>query len=145
MTNLKTPAILALTFSLLTVSFTACTPLDDNSPVPTGAPPASGVWKVSYFFDKSDETSNYTGYTFEFFADGQLIANQGSQSWNGTWTTGFDDSKNKFLINFPGTHPSSLEELEEDWLIIEQTDSFMHFEHTSGGNGDTDILQLSKN
>lgn len=121
----------------------SCSLTDDNSQ-PSGPAPAAGTWKVSYFFDKSDETSYYTGYTFEFSGNGQLTANNGSQVYPGTWSTGFDDSKNKFLINFTGTHPSVLEELEEDWLIVEQTSDFMHFKHTSGGNGDTDVLQFSK-
>ena len=143
MKKIKNPAFIALLFSLF--AFTACSVLSDDNPVPIGAPPASGSWKLSYLFDKSDKTSNYSGYTFEFLANGQLSAAQGNQSWTGTWTTGFDDSKSKFLITFPGVHPSALGELEEDWLIIEQTDTFMHFEHTSGGNGDTDVLQFTLN
>lgn len=130
---------------LLAISATlvSCSLLDDNS-LPNGSAPASGTWKVSYFYDKSDETSYYTGYTFEFSSDGKLTAANGSQIYTGAWSAGFDDSKNKFLINFNGVHPSALEDLEEDWLIIEQSSDFMHFKHTSGGNGNTDVLQFSK-
>ncbi len=92
----------------------------------------------------SDETSNYTNYTFEFGASGSLSATNGSQTWSGTWATGFDDSANKFLIDFNGSIPSALEELEEDWRIIQMDANLMHFEHTSGGNGDTDVLKFSK-
>jgi len=108
------------------------------------AAPAAGAWKVSYFYDKQDETSYYTGYTFEFGANGSLSASQGNQTWNGTWATGFDDSANKFLIDFSGTIPSILGELEEDWRIIRMEADLMHFEHTSGGNGDTEVLKFSK-
>ena len=123
----------------------ACTNSDDN-PSGGGNPvtPSAGVWKVSYFFDKKDETSNYAGYTFDFGANGSLSATNGSQTWNGTWLTGFDDSTDKFLIDFTGTVPSALSELEEDWHIISVQDNFMHFEHTSGGNGDTDVLKFTK-
>ena len=100
MKTIKNPAFLALFFILF--SLTACSVLTDDNPLPIGTPPASGDWKVSYFFDKSDETTNYSGYTFEFLSNGQLTATQGSQSWTGTWTTGLDDSKNKFIIDFPG-------------------------------------------
>ena len=127
----------------LTTLLSACSLFDDNS-LPNGSAPGAGTWKVSYFFDKSDETNYYSGYTFEFGDNGQLTATNGSQVYSGSWSTGFDDSKNKFLINFNGSHPSALEELEEDWLIIEQSSDFMHFKHTSGGNGDTDVLQFSK-
>lgn len=143
MKTIKISALFAVLISLF--SFTSCSVLSDNNPNPVGVQPAPGAWTVSFFFDKTDRTSNYAGYTFEFHADGQLSATLGSQSWTGTWTIGLDDSKNKFLINFPDVHPSALAELEEDWLVIEQTESFLHFEHTSGGNGDTDVLQLNKN
>lgn len=140
MKNLKTTALMCL----LALGFAACS-FDDDDLIPGGGdPPAEGLWKVSYFFDKTDETADYSGYTFEFEAGGLLTARQGGQTWTGTWSTGFDDSKDKFLMNFPGIHPSALEELEEDWLIIEQTGAFMHFEHTSGGNGDTDVLKFVK-
>ncbi len=128
---------------LLFTAFASCTKNDDNSGG-NNVTPSVGTWKISYFFDKQDETGNYTNYTFEFGSDGSLSATNGSQTWNGTWQTGFDDSTDKFLIDFTGTVPSALSELEEDWRIIEIKDDFMHFEHTSGGNGDTDVLKFSK-
>ncbi|MBL7808484.1 MAG: hypothetical protein JNN28_11740 [Saprospiraceae bacterium] len=132
---------------LLLLVFMGLTACDDNSSSGNngnGATPASGTWKVSYFFDKQDETSYYNNYTFEFGANGSLSATNGSQTWTGTWATGFDDSANKFLIDFNGSVPSALGELEEDWRIIQMDANFMHFEHTSGGNGDTDVLKFSK-
>ena len=99
---------------------------------------------MSYFFDKKDETSNYLSYSFDFGANGSLSATNGDQTWSGTWLTGYDDSANKFLIDFTGTVPSALSELEEDWRIISIEDNSMHFEHTSGGNGDTDVLKFTK-
>ncbi len=116
----------------------------DNSTPGGSNPPASGLWKVTYFFDKQVETSNYAGYTFEFKTDGTLIAINGGQSYAGTWSTNCDDSSNKFCIFFNGTAPSALKELAEDWRIIEKNSGFMHFEHTSGGNGDTDVVHFTK-
>ncbi len=132
---------------VLLCSFFALTSCDDNSSGNNNnntVTPAAGTWKVSYFFDKQDETSYYTNYSFEFGANGSLSASNGGQSWSGTWATGFDDSANKFLIDFSGAVPSALSELEEDWRIIKVDDNFMHFEHTSGGNGDTDVLKFTK-
>ncbi len=133
-----------LAFILLSVAaLTACNN-DDNSNSNNNLTPSAGTWKVSYFFDKQDETGNYTNYSFEFGAGGSLVATNGSQTWNGTWATGIDDSANKFLIDFSGTVPSALAEMEDDWRIITIEDNFMHFEHTSGGNGDTDVLKFTK-
>jgi hypothetical protein len=129
---------------LLFASFASCTKNDDNSGG-NNVTPSAGTWKITYFFDKQDETSNYTNYTFEFGSAGSLSATNGSQTWSGSWLTGFDDSTDKFLIDFTGAVPSALSELEEDWRIIAIEDNFMHFEHTSGGNGDTDVLKFTKN
>lgn len=123
--------------------FTSC---DDNSNSSSNNnnTPASGKWKITYFFDKKDETSNFSGYVFDFNSNGSLTATSGSQTWSGTWSTGIDDSKDKFLISFSVAVPSSLSDLQEDWVIIQMDDNLMHLEHTSGGNGDTDIVKFEK-
>lgn len=144
---MKSAKIAFAAFSLLLLAaFVSCQKSDDNSPGNNNnVTPTAGQWKVTYFFDKKDETGNYTGYTFEFGAGGSLTASSGGQTWTGTWQTGIDDSADKFLIDFTGIVPSALSDLEEDWRIISIEDNFMHFEHTSGGNGDTDVLKFSKN
>ncbi len=135
----------ALLFQIIGL-LSACQKSDDNNPTPGSGPtPASGLWMVSSLISNSgDETGNYTNYTFDFASDGKLTATNGSQSWTGTWATGVDDSKNKFVINFSGSVPSALEELKEDWLIIEMSSTGMHFQHTSGGNGTTEVLKFTK-
>ncbi len=122
----------------------ACGKSNDNTTPGGPNPPAAGTWKITYFFHKQDKTADYGNYSFEFNADGSLSATNGSQTWNGTWSTNCDDSANKFCIFFNTTVPSALSELAEDWLIIEKNNSFMHFEHTSGGNGDTDVVKFAK-
>lgn len=129
-------------FLLLTNAMVACN--NDDLSINNNSTPSAGTWKISYFFDQQDETGNYANYTFEFGSNGSLSVSNGSQTWTGTWATGIDDSANKFLINFSGAVPSILSELEADWRIIKMEDDFMHFEHTSGGNGDTDVLKFSK-
>ena len=142
MNNIK---IALLPLALFFLAFSACKKSDDTLPGPGGnVTPASGKWKITYFFDKKDETSYYTGYVFDFGSNGALTATNGSQTWTGTWSSGYDDSKNKFLIDFIGSSPSVLSELEEDWIIIKMEDKLMHFEHTSGGNGDTDVVKFER-
>lgn len=96
----------------------------------------------SYFWDKKDQTDRYANYTFDFSANGGLTAHNGQSAYAGTWQTGVDDSKDKFVISFSGPVPSELAELEEDWLIVEMNADLMHFVHVSGGNGDTETLKF---
>ena len=125
-------------------SFVSCTKSNDD-PQPTNTQtPASGLWKVSYFFDQQETTTNYTNYTFEFASNGVLTVKNGNQTWLGTWTTGADDSKNKFVIAFSGSVPNAFSDLAEDWLIVSMTNTGMHFEHVSGGNGGTRVLKFTK-
>ena len=124
------------------VTLMACSN-DDNSSNNT-LTPSAGTWKVSYFFDKQDESGNYTTYSFEFGANGSLSATNGSQTYSGTWATDIDDSTDKFLIDFSGAVPSALSELEEDWRIVTIENDFMHFEHSSSSNGDKEVLKFSK-
>lgn len=129
---------------LLAFSISSCDPSSPSGSSSSTPAPASGLWKVTYFFDKTDETSNYTAYTFDFKSNGSIEAKNGSQSWNGTWSNQCDDSSDKICISFSGSIPSTLEELSEDWRVIELKDNFMHFEHVSGGNGDTDVVHFEK-
>ena len=135
----KIQYLLAITLLLTSSMFVSC---DDNSNSPGTSTPASGEWKVTYFFDKKVETSIFSGFVFG--SNGSLSATQNGQTWSGTWSTGFDDSKNKLLITFSGGAPSSLVELQEDWLIIKMDDNLIHLEHTSGGNGDTDVIHFER-
>jgi hypothetical protein len=103
-----------------------------------------GTWRVSYFFDKQDETSDFNGYSFQFNDDGIAIATKSSLSVQGSWNT--EDSSNgnsKLYIDFGVGEP--LEELNEDWVVVGNSGSKVTLEHVSGGNGDTDSLILERN
>ena len=138
--------LIAPALILFSCFFTSC---DDNSSSNGSSNSATnlqpGQWTVVYFFDKKDETSDFGGYVFDFSSNGSLSASKNGQTWNGTWSTGLDDSHDKFYMDFTGILPSSLQELEEDWEIVKIEDNFMHFEHTSGGNGGTDIVHFKRN
>ncbi len=131
--------VLALSFM-----FTSCDDKSNNSNSGVSQPPASGAWKVVYFFDRSDETSHYSGYTFEFNDNGDLVANKGAQTYTGSWSDNCDDSSNKFCISFSSNAPSELEEISEDWRVIEITDNKLSFEHVSGGDGHVEVLRFEK-
>ncbi|MEZ5058051.1 MAG: hypothetical protein R2879_13535 [Saprospiraceae bacterium] len=112
-----------------------------GSPVVT---PASGFWKVDFFFDRSDETRHYAGYLFDFQSNGVVIASQGTVNYAGTWRVYSDSGRRKMDLDFAGTHPDRLEELEDDWKVIEMTNTLMHLEDVSGGDGHVETLKFVK-
>mgnify|MGYP001182385138 FL=1 len=102
----------------------------------------SGTWKITYFYDKDhDETSDYSGMSFSFGDDGTVNAVTSSATYNGTWSTGNDDSASKFYLNF--SSPDALIEISEDWVILNQSNSKIELEDDSD-NG-TELLTFEKN
>lgn len=101
-----------------------------------------GTWYVSYFFDDTDETSDYAGYNFTFNTNGTSLALKNTISLNGTWLNYMDSGDEKLEFSFDGI---TLDELEDDWEVIEFTSTQIRLKDTSGGDGSTDYLYLTKN
>lgn len=103
----------------------------------------SGNWVVTYFWDSDkDETYKFSGHTFSFASTGQITVTASSNSYTGTWSSGNDDSKTKLYLTF--TSPEYLEEISDDWHLIEQTDNRIKLQDVSGGNGGTDYLTFER-
>jgi hypothetical protein len=117
---------------------------DDHSPISADflTTVQSGSWKVSYFFDDSNETANYTAYNFTFNANGSISVVSGSATFSGQWLAYVDDNENTFEIDFPA---AQLEELSDDWEIIEYSATQIRLKDVSSGNGATDFLTFTKN
>ena len=105
----KTGLLLLIITSTLLIS---CSKDDDNNP--TNTPPA-GNWAISMYFDTGDETSNFTGYTFSFAANGVVTATNGTNTVTGTWS----QTGTKFIVSFGAT--PVFDDLNDDWLIVEKT------------------------
>ena len=118
------------------------TPSNSNT-VQTSTVITQGTWKITYYNDSgTDETANYTGYTFSFISGGSASAIFGSLVTNGTWNSYNDDSQNKLYLNFGGTAP--LSKLKTDWHIIEKATLKIRLEDTSGGGSGTDYLTFER-
>jgi hypothetical protein len=102
-----------------------------------------GTWRVSYFFDDTDETTDYSGYIFTFADNGTATAVSGATTINGTWDVRQDDGVVKLDVNFGATTP--WDDLQDDWDIIEHTNNRIVMEDESGGSGEIDYLTLEKN
>jgi hypothetical protein len=96
------------------VALAACkkTGTDNNPSVDI----TSGTWRISYFWDGQDETTNYSSYNFMFLSDGSLMAHGTSNMFTGIWS----QAGSKININF-GSAP--MNELNGEWLKTEFTNS----------------------
>jgi hypothetical protein len=102
----------------------------------------SGTWHVTYFFDDTNVTSNYSGYNFTFNSNGSISVISGSNSFSGDWDAYVDDNEDTLEIDFSA---SQLEDLSDDWEIIEFSETQIRLKDVSGGNGETDFLTFTKN
>ncbi len=136
-----------LSIFLLTLATIACKKDEVINPSDTGTNLQSGTWHVTLFSEDSTiETHHFNGYSFQFNSNGTVSATKDGNTVSGTWTAGQedddDDSQFKLILSFS---TSPLNELNDDWDILEQTSSKIRLQDISGGNGGTDLLTFEKN
>ena len=110
----------------------------------------SGSWRITYFYDTdSDETNNFTGYTFSFGSDGVLTASNATNTHTGSWSitdsSSSSSSSDDIDFNIAFSAPPNFEELSDDWEIIMRSSTKIELIDISGGNGGTDYLTFEKN
>ncbi|KAB1155090.1 hypothetical protein [Flavobacterium luteum] len=99
----------------------------------------TGTWYVSYFLDNyENETAEYMGYNFTFLSNGSVTVVKNSSSIDGTWSSYTDGGIKKFVMSFSGIN---LDELEEDWKIIEYNGTNIRLKHE---NSESHYLYLTK-
>lgn len=97
----------------LTASLFSCTKKPVNDPA--GPPLTTGTWRISYYWDKSDQTSNYNVYIFMFNTDGSFMAHTSSNMVTGTWS----ETGTRLTISF--TSEPVLSKINGNWLKTEKT------------------------
>lgn len=103
----------------------------------------TGTWYVSYFYgDGNDQTNYYNGYNFTFNSDGTATAIKYSTTTNGQWDIHNESTYQKLDLNFSG---SALDELHEDWKVLEFTATSIRLKHVSGGGSENHYLNFTKN
>lgn len=106
---------------------------------------ANGSWDVSLFSENgTNKTEDFNGYTFVFTPSNAIVVTQNSDTFPGLWSLGVDSGKAKFILNFFATN-GPLEEISEDWQIIDASTNRIQLSHVSGGNGTTDLLTFQRN
>ena len=103
----------------------------------------TGDWYVTYFFDDTDETADFADYTFNFASDNTSTATDMNGTTNGNWSTASGDNTELGLnLNFGTSIP--LDELADDWDILEVTNDIIRLKDISGGDGSEDFLTFER-
>ena len=102
----------------------------------------NGTWHVSYYFDDSNETSNYRGYNFTFNSNGTVMVVKENNNSNGNWSTFVNSGHDILLLKFDD---SNLEEFDEDWKITEFSTTNVRLKNININDGATDYLYFTRN
>lgn len=141
---------------VLASAMLSCSGDDDNASNPSGntaeivAAMKSGTWQITNFTeDNVNHTDDFAGYTFTFGNASNLVATNGSTTYNGTWSVtednSDDDSSDDIDFDIAFTSPADFAELTEDWDIVSRTATKVQLRHISGGDGGLDNLTFEKN
>lgn len=96
-----------------------------------------------YIEDSVDKSGEFTNYSFIFSSVGSIDALFEGDTINGTWTVAKNDSIPKIIIDF-GNAEEPLEQLNEDWIIVSESEDKIELKDISGVNGSIDYLTFEK-
>lgn len=102
----------------------------------------SGVWHISYFLHESEEITVYHDYNFTFGSNGVLGVALNTTNLSGEWKAYIHNDQNILELKFS---TSPLNELSEDWEIIEYSTTQIRLKKVDGNNGEINYLTFSKN
>lgn len=80
----------------------------------------NGSWQIPYFFDSSEKTSSYNGYSFVFKSDKSVIATKGSTTETGQWDSTLEYGVRQLKITFS---TELLGKLNSNWKLFEFNNS----------------------
>lgn len=103
----------------------------------------TGDWYITYFYDDSDETSDFQDFVFNFASDKTVTATDANGTTNGYWSsTSGDETDLGLNINLGTSSP--LEELADDWDVLEVTNEIIRLKDVSGGDGSEEFLTFER-
>jgi len=102
-----------------------------------------GNWLVAKYNDSGeDETSNFTGFSFDFRENGTVLATKNDDEVEGTWSVNTEGEHDTFILDFGEIVP--LNEFNDDWDIEDVLENRVEFHDISGGDGTLDVLVFEK-
>ena len=98
---------------------------------------SSSQRKSIYLFNSED----YQGYVFTFSANGTSLAVRNTTSHSGNWASYVESGYSILELSFIG---DTLEEIEDDWRVIEFSETLIELSNVSGGSGEIQYLNFEK-
>ena len=102
----------------------------------------SSLWQISLLtLNGADETSNFIGYNFSFYANDISTAKNGTTITDGNWSAFEDKGLNIIQLDFTSNAPYDL--IRENWEIVEYSDTFIYLQLTDSEGLIIGILKLN--
>jgi hypothetical protein len=116
--------IIAISFMMLSIlTITSCTRSNSTTGTTTVSNPQSvvGGWRITQIIDDSngDMTPQFTGYVFNFSANGTANVVKGSSTTNGTWlirTSDDNGGSQKMEIELGNADP--IRRVSKKWQVV---------------------------
>lgn len=97
-----------------------------------------GTWVIPYYFDDSEKTSYYGGYSFVFKSDKSVVATKGGISETGQWDSTVQNNVKEVTLNF---NSELLGKLNKNWKMFEFNNSQVRLREVTNT---TDYLYFEK-
>ncbi len=102
-----------------------------------------GIWKVvEYQKGDIDETEDYIDIQMDFNSGGSVIASNGTSEAEGAWSVTGDSGSDYLVLDFGTIAP--FDEFNEDWEIIEISETKLELRNVSGGDGSISKLVFER-
>jgi hypothetical protein len=98
-----------------------------------------GSWAIPYFFDDSEKTSSYSGYSFVFKSDKSVVATKGAISETGQWESKVQNGVTELQLDFS---TELLGKLNSNWKLFEFNNSQIRLRDVTSN---TNYLYFEKN
>lgn len=119
---------------LLILSVLAVSCKKDSLEISTSNNPIVGEWAISSFVDNGlDKTSQFAAYTFTFTSNNNLEIKGGSMMNMCNWTL----ADSIYHFNMMGMHNDALDALDDDWRLMNFSDSTCTFVDDTPGHDRT--------
>ena len=98
-------------------------------------------WEITYLFKGKDKTNLFADFEFTFLNDRTASATDGVSLVKGTWQSYGDEGFLELEFDF---EDAPFNDLQEDWELVEFTDSFIKLKNVSEKDGTVSTLYFKK-